>query len=328
MDLGTAKTLVYEQGSGVIVESPSVVALDAATGELLAVGDDAKAMLGRAPGRVNVITPIKSGVISDADAAERMLRYFIASARPSRLLRPRMVVCVPSEITGVERRALEDAALRAGARDVFVIEEAVAAAVGAGLNVHGINGAMVVDVGAGTTDAAVTSLGGVVRARSARVGSAAIDEAITAHVKSDYALLIGERTAEEVKTEIGSAFPLSAEKTMTVRGRDLISGLPKTVTMTSQEVRRAIEPAVLRMCETVRETLDACPPELAGDVLASGITLTGGGALLRGLDIRMRHELGVDVRCAPEPEQAVVMGAGRCVEDFEAMRVLLQATAR
>ena len=328
VDLGTTSTLIYESGSGVVVDAPSVVAVDARSGELLAVGQDARAMLGRAPGRVNVVRPIAAGVISDADAAERMLRYFISTARPARMLRPRMVVCVPSDTTSVERRALEEAALRAGARDVFVIEEAVAAAIGAGLNVHSVAGAMVVDIGGGTTDAAVTSLGGVVCSRALRMGSDAIDEAITTHVKNDYALLVGERTAEDVKTTIGSAFPLSDERTMTVRGRDLISGLPKTVIMTSQEVRRAIEPVILAMCETVRETLDACPPELAGDVLDNGITLTGGAAALPGLDVRMRHELGVEITVSEAGAQAVVLGAGRCVEEFSTMRSLLTASSR
>lgn len=327
VDLGTANTLVYEVGQGVVVDEPSVVALDAATGELLAAGHDAKEMLGRAAGRVDVVRPLVGGVISDADAAERMLRYFIARSRPSRLIRPRVVVCVPSEVTGVERRALEDAAMRAGARRVDVIEEAVAAALGAGLNVHATKGSMVVDIGGGTSDVAVTSLGGVVRSRSVRLGGHDLDEAITAHVKNEYALLIGERTAEDIKIEVGSAFPLSTELSHDVSGRDLINGLPRTVTITSHEVRRALEPTLLAICETVRATLDACPPELAGDVLDAGIVLTGGGARLRGLDVRMSHELGVPVTVADDPLNCVVRGAGSCVENPAATRTLL-TTAR
>ena len=314
VDLGTANTLVCEVGQGIVVDEPSVVALDAATGDLLAAGREAKEMLGRAAGRVSVVRPLVGGVISDADAAERMLRYFIARSRPSRLIRPRIIVCVPSEVTGVERRALEDAAMRAGARRVDVVEEAVAAAIGAGLNIHGTQGSMVVDIGGGTTDVAVTSLGGVVRSRSVRLGGHALDDAIAAHVKNEYALLLGERTAEDLKLTVGSAFPLSEELAHEVRGRDLINGLPRSVTVTSGEIRRALEPLLLSMCETVRDTLDTCPPELAGDVLERGIVLTGGGALLRGLDVRMRHELGVPVRVADEPFTAVVLGAAVCLE--------------
>ena len=328
IDLGTANTLVYEAGEGVVVDEPSVVALDAATGQLLAAGSDAKEMLGRAPAKVRIVRPLAAGVISDADAAERMLRYFIARSRPSRLIRPRIVVCVPSEVTGVERRALEDAAMRAGARRVDVIEEAVAAALGAGLNVHGTAGAMVVDIGGGTSDVAVTSLGGVVRAHSVRIGGHDLDEAIANHVKNEYALLLGERSAETIKTAIGSAFPMSHELTHEVRGRDLITGLPRAVTLTSGEIRRALEPHLLTICETVRSTLDSCPPELAGDVLDGGIVLTGGGAMLRGLDVRMSHELGVPVRLAEDPLTAVVTGAGTCVEDPAATRSLLSQVER
>lgn len=328
VDLGTGNTLVFEVGSGIVTDEPSVIAVDGATGDLLAVGHEAKKMLGRNSGRVQVIRPLQGGVVSDADAAERMLRYFIATSRPSRLIRPRMAVCVPAEVTSVERGALVEAALRAGARKVFIIDEAVAAAVGAGLNVHGTTGCMLVDVGAGTTDAVVMSLGGIVRSGSARVGGDAIDDAIATHVKNEYALLLGERTAENIKISVGSAFPMTKESTMQVRGRDLIAGLPKTVTVTSQEVRRAIEPVVLQICETVRETLDSCPPELAGDILDSGIVLAGGSAQLRGLDVRMRHELGVDVRVADSPQQAVVIGAGACLENFNDMRGLLRDAGR
>ncbi|WP_425483548.1 rod shape-determining protein [Flexivirga aerilata] len=323
IDLGTANTLIYERGRGVVLDEPSVVALEVGTGRLIAAGATAREMLGRTPGHVDVVRPLRDGVINDAEVAERMLRYFVAQVRPSRLIRPRMIVCVPSEVTGVERRALEDAATRAGARRVYVVEEAMAAALGADLPINGTTASMVCDIGGGTTDVAVISLGGIVVARSIRVGGDEIDEAIIGHVKTEYSLLLGERSAEEIKRTVGSAFPLREELSMRVRGRDLISGLPKTVTITSGEVRRAIEPPLLQICELVRATLDVCPPELAGDVLVDGIVLTGGGALLRGLDARMRHELGVPVRVAEEPLRSVALGSGRCVEEFATLQSVL-----
>ena len=326
IDLGTANTLVYERGRGVVLDEPSVVALEAGTSRLLAAGTRAKEMLGRTPGHVHAVRPLADGVISDADVTERMLRYFVDQVRPSRLVRPRMVVCVPSEVTGVERRALEDAAVRSGARRVYVIEEPMAAAIGADLPVDRTSACMVVDVGGGTTDVAVISLGGIVTSRSLRVGGDEIDEAIIAHVKSEYSLLLGERSAEDIKVAVGSAFPLREEASTRVRGRDLVTGLPKTVTVSSSEVRRAIEAPVLQIVDLVRATLDVCPPELSGDIIDSGVTLTGGGALLRGLDERLRHELGVPVRVADDPLRAVVRGSGRCVEEFSTLeRVLVHA---
>jgi rod shape-determining protein MreB len=328
IDLGTANTLVYERGRGVVLDEPSVVAIEAGTGRLIAAGTRAKEMLGRTPGHVRAVRPLQDGVISDADVTEQMLRYFVDQVRPSRLIRPRMVVCVPSEVTGVERRALEDAAVRSGARRVYVIEEPMAAAIGADLPVNETSASMVVDIGGGTTDVAVISLGGIVTARSVRVGGDEIDEAVIAHVKSEYSLLLGERSAEDIKVAVGSAFPLSEETTTRVRGRDLVSGLPKTVTISSQEVRRAIEGPVLQIVELVRATLDVCPPELAGDILDNGVTLTGGGALLRGLDERLRHELGVPVRVADDPLRAVVRGSGRCIEEFATLERVLIDTRR
>jgi rod shape-determining protein MreB len=328
IDLGTANTLVYERGRGVVLDEPSVVAIEAGTGRLIAAGTRAKEMLGRTPGHVRAVRPLQDGVISDADVTEQMLRYFVDQVRPSRLIRPRMVVCVPSEVTGVERRALEDAAIRSGARRVYVIEEPMAAAIGADLPVNETSASMVVDIGGGTTDVAVISLGGIVTARSVRVGGDEIDEAVIAHVKSEYSLLLGERSAEDIKVAVGSAFPLSEETTTRVRGRDLVSGLPKTVTISSQEVRRAIEGPVLQIVELVRATLDVCPPELAGDILDNGVTLTGGGALLRGLDERLRHELGVPVRVADDPLRAVVRGSGRCIEEFATLERVLIDTRR
>jgi rod shape-determining protein MreB len=328
IDLGTANTLVYERGRGVVLDEPSVVAVQAGTNQLLAAGSRAKEMLGRTPGHVHAVRPLQDGVISDADVTERMLRYFVDQVRPSRLVRPRMVVCVPSEVTGVERRALEEAAVRSGARRVYVIEEPMAAAIGAGLPVHETSASMVVDIGGGTTDVAVISLGGIVTSRSVRVGGDEIDEAVIAFVKSEYSLLLGERSAEDIKIAAGSAFPLREETSTRIRGRDLVTGLPKTVTISSPQVRRAIESPVLQIVEIVRATLDVCPPELAGDILGNGITLTGGGALLRGLDERLRHELGVPVAVADDPLRAVVRGSGRCVEEFSTLQRVLVDTRR
>lgn len=328
VDLGTANTLIHEQGRGIVLDEPSVVAVEVGTDRLLAAGADAKEMLGRHPGQVRVVRPMRHGVIDDVDLAELMLRYFVARLRPSRLLRPRMVVCVPAAVTGVERRALEEAAARSGARRVHVIEESLAAAIGAGLPVEGTRGSMVVDIGAGTTDVAVLSLGGIVNAASIRCGGDDVDAAIIAHVRDEYGLLVGERTAEEIKTEVGSAFPLSDEVSLRVRGRDLATGLPRTVSLSSQEIRRAIDAPVLQVRELIRSTLDSCPPEIAGDVLAAGVVLTGGGARLPGLVERLRHELGVPVASAEDPSGAVVRGAGRCVEDFARMRVLLTDARR
>jgi rod shape-determining protein MreB len=326
IDLGTANTLIYERGRGVVLDEPSVVAVEAGSGRLVAAGAQAKEMLGRTPGHVRAVRPLQDGVISDADVTERMLRYFVDQVRPSRLVRPRMVVCVPSAVTGVERRALEDAAVRSGARRVYVIEEPMAAAIGADLPVNETSASMVVDIGGGTTDVAVISLGGIVTARSLRVGGDEIDEALVAHIKTEYSLLVGERTAEDVKVAAGSAFPLREETSTRIRGRDLVTGLPKTVTVSSQEARRAIEGPVLQMVDLVRATLDVCPPELAGDILDRGVTLTGGGALLRGLDERLRHELGVPVRVAEDPLRAVVRGSGRCIEEFATLeRVLVDS---
>jgi rod shape-determining protein MreB len=328
IDLGTANTLIHVRGRGVVLEEPSVVAVEAATGRLVAAGARAKEMLGRAPGSVRAIRPLRDGVVSDADEAERMLRWFIDRVRTSRLVRPRMVLCVPSEVTGVERRALEDAATRCGARRVYMVEEPMAAAVGAGLPVYETAASMVVDIGGGTTDVAVISLGGIVTSTSLRVAGDEIDEAVVSHVKSEYSLLLGERSAEDIKVAVGSVFPLRKELTTRLRGRDLVTGLPKSVHVGSAEIRRAIEGPVLQIIDVVRSTLDVCPPELAGDVIDRGITLTGGGALLRGLDERMRHELGVPVHVADDPLRAVARGTGRCVDDFASLERVLVSDQR
>jgi rod shape-determining protein MreB len=323
VDLGTANTIIYERGRGVVLDEPSVVAVRAGTAQLVAAGARAKEMVGRTPETITAVRPLRDGVISDADVTERMLRWFVDEVSPSRLLRPRVVVCVPSDITSVERRALEDAMLRAGARRVYVIEEPMAAAIGAGLPVHETAASMVVDIGGGTTDVAVISLGGVVSARSVRIGGDEVDDAIVAHLKSEYSLLLGERSAEQIKVAAGSAFPLREEISERVRGRDLGTGLPKTVVVNSTEIRRAIEGPLLQIVELVRSVLDVCPPELAGDVLDRGVVLTGGGALLRGLDERLRHELGVPVHVADDPLRAVARGAGRCVEEFSTLQRVL-----
>ncbi|NHA67327.1 rod shape-determining protein [Phycicoccus flavus] len=328
IDLGTANTVVYERGRGVVLDEPSVVAVATGTSRLVAAGSRAKEMLGRTPETVTAVRPLRDGVISDADVTERMIRWFVDRVAPSRLVRPRVVVCVPSDITSVERRALEDATLRSGARRVYVIEETMAAAIGAGLPVEGTEASMVVDIGGGTTDVGVISLGGIVTSRTVRTGGDEIDEAVVAHVKSEYSLLLGESSAERLKIAAGSAFPLTEEIAERVRGRDLVTGLPKTVTIGSAEVRRAIETPVAQIVDLVRSVLDVCPPELAGDVVDRGIALTGGGALLRGLDERLSHELGVPVRAAEEPLRAVARGAGRCVEEFGTLERLLVDTRR
>ncbi|MBR7744505.1 rod shape-determining protein [Phycicoccus sp. BSK3Z-2] len=323
VDLGTANTVVYERGRGVVLDEPSVVAVRAGTSDLLAAGTRAKDMLGRTPDTVTAVRPLRDGVISDADVTERMVRWFVDRVAPSRLVRPRVVVCVPSDITSVERRALEDATLRSGARRVYVIEETMAAAIGAGLPVEETRASMVVDIGGGTTDVGVISLGGIVTSRTVRIGGDEIDDALVSHVKAEYSLLLGESSAERLKIAAGSAFPLREELAERVRGRDLVTGLPRTVTIGSAEVRRAIETPVASIVDLVRSVLDVCPPELAGDVVDRGVVLTGGGALLRGLDERLHHELGVPVRVAEDPLRAVARGAGRCVEEFGTLERVL-----
>lgn len=329
VDLGTANTLVYVRGRGVVLDEPSVVAIDQRTGGIVAVGSAAKQMLGRTPDGIVAIRPLKDGVVADFETTERMLRYFIQKVHNRRMLaKPRLVICVPSGITAVEQRAVKDAGYAAGARRVFVIEEPMAAAIGAGLPVHDAEGSMVVDIGGGTTEVAVISLGGIVTSLSARIGGDRMDEAIVSHVKKEYSLLLGERTSEDVKIRLGSAFPTRDEPQAQVRGRDLISGLPRTVVLTSSEVRRALDESVVAIVDAVRTTLDRTPPELAGDVMDSGIVLSGGGALLRGLDERLRHETGMPVRVAPNPTDCVALGTGRCVEDFEALKPVLLAESR
>jgi len=324
VDLGTANTLVCVRRRGIVLNEPSVVALNTTTGKIVAVGGQAKQMIGRTPGSIVAVRPLKDGVIADFDVTERMLRYFIQKVHRRRhLARPRLVVAVPGGITGVEQSAVKEAGRQAGARRVYIIEEPMAAAIGAGLPVHEPVGNMVVDVGGGTTEVAVISLGGIVASGSIRVGGDEMDQAIIAFAKKEYSLLLGERTAEEIKVAIGSACPSPEEPHLEIRGRDLVSGLPKTVVISGGQVRQAIAEPVSAVVDIVKATLDKCPPELAGDVMDRGIALTGGGALLRGLDERLGEETGMPVCLAGNPLESVVLGTGKCVEDFDALQQVL-----
>ena len=329
VDLGTANTLVYVRGKGIVLNEPSVVAINTKTGGILAVGSEAKKMIGRTPGNIVAIRPLKDGVIADFDTTEKMLRYFIQKVhKRRRFSHPRLVVCVPSGITGVEQRAVKDAGYAAGARKVYIIEEPMAAAIGSGLPVHEPTGNMVVDIGGGTTEVAVVSLGGIVTSQSIRVGGDELDTSIIQYVKKEYSLMLGERTAEEIKMAIGSAFPTEDEPQAEIRGRDLVSGLPKTIVVSSEEIRKAIEEPVNQIVDAVKTTLDKCPPELSGDIMDRGIVIAGGGALLRGMDERLRHETGMPIHIAERPLDSVAMGSGKCVEEFEALQQVLISEPR
>jgi rod shape-determining protein MreB and related proteins len=324
VDLGTANTLVYVRGRGIVLNEPSVVALNTNNGQVVAVGVEAKRMIGRTPGNIVAVRPLKDGVIADFDVTERMLRYFIQKVhRRSRMAKPRIVVAVPSGITGVEQSAVKEAGHQAGARKVYIIEEPMAAAIGAGLPVNEPTGNMVVDIGGGTTEVAVISLGGIVTSQSIRIGGDELDQAIITFGKKEHSLMLGERTAEEIKLALGSAYPAKEEPQAEIRGRDLVSGLPKTVLISAAEVRRAIDEPINLIIDAVKTTLDKCPPELAGDVMDRGIALTGGGGLLRGLDQRIREETGMPVHIADSPLDSVVLGTGKCVEDFDTLRQVL-----
>jgi rod shape-determining protein MreB len=328
VDLGTANTLVYVRGRGIVLSEPSVVAIDQSTGDVYAVGLEAKRMLGRTPGTISAIRPLKDGVIADFDVTEQMLRHFIQKVHQHRFAHPRVVVCVPSGVTGVEKRAVEEATLSAGARQAYLIEEPMAAAIGAGLPVAEPTGNMIVDIGGGTTEVAVISLGGIVVSQSLRVGGDEMDEAIINHIKREYKLLIGQQTAEEIKLEVGSAFPLKEEVQAEVRGRDMLTGLPKTVILSSEEVRHALEDPVAQIIDAIKSTLDKTPPELAADIMDRGIVLAGGGALLQGLDQRLRQETHMPTHLAESPLTCVAVGSGRSLEEFEAMRNSARARAR
>ena len=324
IDLGTANTLIYARGQGIVLDEPSVVAINVNDGRPVAVGLEAKRMMGRTPNHIKAIRPLKDGVIADFEVCEKMLRYFIQKVHGSKWSKPRMVICVPSGITGVEQRAVQDAAEYAGARKpVHIIEEPMAAAIGADLPVHEPSGNMVVDIGGGTTEVAVISLGGIVTAQSVRVAGDELDDAITQYVKKEYSLAIGDRTAEEIKIQMGSAWPMEEELTADIRGRDLVSGLPRTIQLTTEHVREALAEPVGAIIDAVKTTLDKTPPELAADIMEDGIMLTGGGALLGGLNERLAHETGMPIRSAEEPLYSVVIGSGRALENIDAMRGLM-----
>ncbi|MFH5182233.1 rod shape-determining protein [Paenibacillus sp. TAB 01] len=323
IDLGTANTLVYVKGKGIVVREPSVVALRTDTKTIEAVGEDAKKMIGRTPGNIRAVRPMKDGVIADFDTTSTMIKYFIRQAQKQRLLfqrHPSVMVCVPSGITAVEKRAVEDATRQAGARDAYTIEEPFAAAIGADLPVWEPTGSMVVDIGGGTTEVAVISLGGIVTSRSIRVAGDEMDEAITQYIKRTYNLMIGERTAESIKMEIGSAMKSDEPVRFEIRGRDLVTGLPKTMAITSEEITEALTDTVNSIVEAVKVTLEKCPPELSADIIDRGIVLTGGGGLLRNLDKLLSRETGMPVLVAENPLDCVAIGTGRALENIHLFR--------
>lgn len=322
IDLGTANTLVNVKGQGIVLREPSVVAVKAGTNEVLAVGDDAKRMLGRTPGNIVAIRPLKDGVIANFEVTEAMLRHFIRKVNNKRRSHPRVVIAIPSGITEVERRAVKESAEQAGAREVYLMEEPMAAAIGVGLPVQDASGNMIVDIGGGTTEVAVISLSGIVYSRSVRTAGDELDKSIISFLKRGYSLMIGERTAEDIKVRIGSATPLPKEITMEVKGRDLVSGLPKTVTISSQEVREAIGDTLDSIVDAVRTTLEHCPPELAADLVDRGIMLAGGGALLKGLDQRLKDETGLPVHVADDPLSAVGEGTGKALEEISFLKAV------
>jgi rod shape-determining protein MreB len=326
VDLGTANTLVSVRGRGIVLIEPSVVAVERDTKRVLAVGIEAKRMLGRTPGSIVAIRPLKDGVIADFEVTEAMLRYFINKTRIKRFPwqpKPRVVVCVPSGVTEVEKRAVFEATMQAGARSAFLIEEPMAAAIGAGLPIQEPTGNMVVDIGGGTTEVAIISLGGIVVAQSIRIGGDEFDEAIIAHIKKEYNVLIGERTSEEIKFEIGSAYPLQEELDVEVRGRDLLTGLPRTFQVSSEEIRVAIEEPTQAIISAIKGTLEKTPPELASDIMEYGIVLTGGGALLRSLDERLRFETGMPVHVSENALINVVLGSAQALEEIDVLKKVL-----
>ena len=320
IDLGTANTLVYVKDQGIVLREPSVVAVRAGTSQVLAVGDEAKRMLGRTPGNIVAVRPLKDGVIADFEMTESMLRHFITKVHNRKWVRPRVVIAVPSGITEVEKRAVKESAAHAGAREVYLIEEPMAAAIGVGLPVQDAAGNMIVDIGGGTTEVALISLSGIEFSRSVRVAGDELDEAIAGYMKRAYNLMIGERTAEEIKIKIGSAYPMDKETSMEVKGRDLVAGLPKTLAITSQEVREALLEPIATIVESVRVTLERCPPELSADLVDRGLVLAGGGALLRGLDRLLQEETGLPVHIAEDPLSAVAEGTGRALSEIKFLR--------
>jgi rod shape-determining protein MreB len=321
IDLGTANTLVYAKGKGIVVSEPSIVAVNRVTGKVEAVGKDAKEMLGRTPGNIVAIRPMKDGVIADFEITEKMLSYFIRRAHNrNTLVRPRIIIGIPSEVTQVEKRAVKDSALKAKASEVYLVDQAMAAAIGAGLPITEPSGNMVVDIGGGTTDIAVISLAGIVYSKSVRVAGNEMDESVIQYIKKKYNLLIGERTAEQIKQEIGSAFPLDEPLTMEIKGRDLIEGIPKTLTITDAEIREALAEPISLIVDAVRVALERTPPELSADIVDRGIVLTGGGSLLKNLDKLLREETGLPVSVAEDPLSSVVLGTGKMLSDFDLLR--------
>jgi rod shape-determining protein MreB len=320
IDLGTANSLVYVRDRGIVLREPSVVAIEAGTNNVLAVGEEAKRMLGRTPGNIVAIRPMKDGVITDFEVTEAMLRYFIQKVHYRKLIAPRVVVAVPSGITEVDRRAVKESATQAGARELYLKEQPMASAIGVGLPVHEPVGNMIIDIGGGTTEIAIISLAGIVFSKSLRVGGDEFDETIIAHMKRAYNLMIGERKAEEIKIRLGSAYPLEQELTMEVKGRDLNAGLPKTVTIRSEEIRESLQGPLSSILETIRLTLERCPPELSADLVDRGIVLAGGGSLLRGIDRLIADETGLPVNIADDPLSAVVTGTGRVLEEINFLK--------
>jgi len=324
IDLGTANTLVHVKGKGIVVREPSVVAVNQRTGDILAVGDAAKSMIGRTPGNIVAIRPMKDGVIADFDITQSMLKYFIKRAMSKGFFsKPRVVICVPSGVTEVEKRAVEEATLSAGAKEAYLIEEPMAAAIGANLPVEEPSGSMVVDIGGGTSEVAVISLGGIVTSKSLRIAGDELDEAIVHYIKKEYNLMIGERTAEEIKVNIGAAYLKPKDESLEIRGRDLITGLPKNIKITSSEITEAIKEPINSIVDSIKYTLEKTPPELAADIMDRGITLTGGGALLSGLDRLIREETGMPVSIAENPLDCVAMGSGKVLEEIETLRKVL-----
>jgi len=324
IDLGTANTLVYVKGKGIVLMEPSVVAVQTNTNNVLAVGEEAKRMLGRTPGSITAIRPLKDGVIADFDITESMLRYFIRKVHNRRaLVAPRVVIAVPSGITEVEKRAVKDSAEQAGARLVYLIEEPMAAAIGVGLPVQEPAANMIIDVGGGTTEVAIISLAGIVTSRSVRVGGDEMDEAIIQYLKRNYNLMVGERTAEDIKIAVGSAYPLKEEMAMEVKGRDLIAGLPKILRITSEEIREALSESISTIVEAIRITLERCPPELSADLVDRGLIMTGGGALLRGFPKLVSEETGLPVHLAEEPLQSVALGTGKVLDELYFLQKLI-----
>lgn len=329
IDLGTANCLIYERNRGVVLREPSVVAVKKSTKQILAIGEAARQMIGRTPGDIVAVRPLQEGVIADFDLTRELMRYLIREACKGKVfLKPRAVVSIPSETTEVERRAVVEAAINAGTREVYLIEEPVAAAIGAGLPVHEPTGNMVIDIGGGTSDIAVISLGGVVSGRSVRIGGDALDDTISRYIRRTYNLMVGERTSEKIKLTIGSVFPLKEEQTMEIRGRDQVSGLPKAITITSEEIREALLDPITGVVNAVRMVLERTPPELVADIIEKDVVMTGGGSLIRGLDLLIKQELGMKVRLAADPMLCVALGTGKTLEHINLLSRVLVAAKR